>query len=173
VRTATVAASGPARPRRSSARPVRLERVDQPFGRRLNERREARSHCVEAKRRCERIAVAAVLSAVEREHARPNDLACGEAGIVDREARRVAQRPQREIAPCHEPAPQRGQPRHRLALAQPRVQRMRIELELVEAGGGADRRPALPRPTPCFIHALSLAVPGAAVRAQPATATLR
>jgi hypothetical protein len=37
--------------------------------------------------------------------------------MVDRERRRITHRLQREIAPRDEPAPQRWEPRHRLALA--------------------------------------------------------
>ena len=88
---------------------------------------------------------------VLREHARPHDLPRGETGIVDRERRRRAHRLQREIAPRDEPAAERGQPRHRLALAQPREQGMRIEVELLEACSSADRKRNPPTPN-LFIH---------------------
>jgi len=120
--------------------PIGLNRVDQPLRLRLDERGEALSHHVGAELCRERIAVAGVRGTVAREHARPHDPPGGETGIVDRERRRGAHRLQREIAPRDEPAPERGQPRHRLALAQPRGQRLRIEVELLEACSSAYRK---------------------------------
>ena len=121
---------GRQRPRELAAQlraPVRLDRVDQPLGRRLDDSREALAHRVEPERPRERVAVTAVLGAVEREHARPDDLAGREPGIVDREGRRS------RASPCSarsrrvtSQAAQRGEPRDRLALAQPREQRMRV-----------------------------------------------
>jgi len=87
--------------------PVRLDRVDQPLGLHPDERREALLHRVAAERPRERVAMAAVLGAVEREHARAHDLPGGETGIVDGEGRWVAHRLQGEIAPRDEPAPER------------------------------------------------------------------
>ena len=52
--------------------PGRLEGVDQPLGLRGDDGGEALAHRVEAERARERRAVAAVLGAVEREHARPD-----------------------------------------------------------------------------------------------------
>ena len=68
----------------------------------------------------------------------PDYLAGGEARIVDGERAGVAHGLQGEIAPGDEPAVERRQPRHRLALAQARQQRMRIGCELLEGGRRAD-----------------------------------
>src|SRR2546423_1907653 len=87
--------------------PVRFDRVDQPLGLLLDERRETPLHFVAAELTGERVTVTTVLGTVAREHAWANDLPCREPGIVDREGRRVAHRPQCEIAPSDEPAPQR------------------------------------------------------------------
>ena len=95
-------------------------------------------HRVEPERPRERIAVAAVLRAVEREHARADHPAGGEARVVDGERLRVAHHLQREVAPRDEPALERGQPRHRLPLAKARQQRMRVELQLGQGRGGAE-----------------------------------
>jgi hypothetical protein len=132
--------------------PVRLDRGDQPLGLGPDELRESLLHRVEAERPRERGAMAPVFGAVEREHARTDDLPGGETGIVDREGRWVAHRLQGEIAPGDEPAPERGEPGNRLALTQPREKRMRIELELLEAGGGANRERALPLASSGFTH---------------------
>jgi hypothetical protein len=89
--------------------------------------------------------VAGVLCPVEREHARAHDHAGGEAGIVDREGRVVPHRPKRELTARDEPAAESRQPGHGLALAQPREQGMRIQLELAEGDRGADRERGLAR----------------------------
>ena len=127
--------------------PRRLERVDEPVGLGRHRPREALADGLEAKRPHERIAVPGVLVAVEGEHARSHHPARGEARVVDREGGGVAHRPQREVAPGDEPCPERGQPRDRLVGAKPREQRVRIGLELLETGGGADRE-RVPPPIP-------------------------
>ena len=75
--------------------------------------------------------MAPVLVAVEREHARADDLCGREARVVDGERARIAHRLQHEIAPGDEPRVERRHPRDRLALAEPGEQR------------DADRAPAL------------------------------
>ena len=82
------AASGPAKARRSSAAPAgsmasisAVDLVGDDVG-------EALADGLQAKRPRERRAVALVLVAVEREHARPDDLPGREARVVDGERRR-------------------------------------------------------------------------------------
>ena len=85
-----------------------------------------------------------VLGAVEREHARADHLPGREARVVDGERLGVAHHLQREVAARDEPAVQRRQPRHRLALAQPGEQRMSVgrrqgldgDCDLLVIGGG-------------------------------------
>ena len=77
--------------------------------------------------------VAAVLLAVEREHAGADDLAGGEARVVDGERLRVPHHLHREVAAGDEPPVEHGQPRHRLLFAQAREHRMRVLLELFQA----------------------------------------
>jgi hypothetical protein len=88
----------------------RLQRVDQPLGLLGHQRREARMHRPTAKRASERVAVAAVLLAVAREHARANHAPRGEARVVDGERPRVAHHLHCEVVPRDEPALQGRQP---------------------------------------------------------------
>jgi hypothetical protein len=144
---------------------VGLDRVDQPLGLLRHLLREAGPHGGEAERAGEGVAMAAVVLAVEREHARTDDLAGGEPRVLDREGRRVAHHLQREVAPGDEPPVQRGQPGHGLSLAQQREQRVRIVLELRERSGGADREP--PVRAACRAHPRTNPSPGASARGAP------
>jgi hypothetical protein len=124
--------------------PVPLDRPDEALGLVADQRGEPVAHGLEAERRGERVAVAAVLGPVEREHARADDLAGREARVVDREGLRAAHHLHREIAARDEPAVEHSHPRHRFGLAQAREQRMRVRFELVEGdlGHAPDHRRA-------------------------------
>ena len=105
------AASGPAKARRSSAAPAGSNGVDQPVDLVGDHVGEALPDGLQAKRPRERRAVALVLVAVEREHARPDDPPGREPRVVDGERVGVAHDVQREVAAQDEPAAQRGHPR--------------------------------------------------------------
>ena len=85
----------------------------------------------------ERIAMAPVLVAVERQHARTDDLCRGEPGIVDREAGCIAHDLDAQVAASDQPAIEDRHPRDGLVLAQARQRRVRVGIELIER----DRRP--------------------------------
>ena len=91
---------------------VGLDGVDQPVDLGGDDLGEALAHRLQAKRARERRAVALVLVAVEREHARADDAPGREARVVDRERGRVAHDLQREVAAQDEPAAERRQPHH-------------------------------------------------------------
>ena len=67
----------------------------------------------------ERRPMATVLLTVEREHARPDDTAGGEARVVDREPLGVAHHLDRRVAADHHPRPEHRHPADRPVLAQP------------------------------------------------------
>ena len=125
----------------------RLDGVDQPLGLFAHHLREPIAHGGEPERARERFPVPPVLVAVEREHARPDHLAGGEARVVDGEGLRVPHHLHREITPRDEPPVEHGQPGHRLPLAQARQQRVRVVLELLQARVRADRKPHASRDT--------------------------
>ena len=112
--------------------PRRSDRVGEPLGLLGDDGAEARVHRRQPERRGERGAVARVLVAVEREHARPDDPRRGEARVVDREGRVGAQDRQREVAPRDQPGAERRDPCHRLARTQAREQRVRVRVERFE-----------------------------------------
>ena len=101
-------------------RPVRLDRVDQRVDLARDHGREALADGVEPERARERVTVAPMLLAVEREHARPDHLRGRETRVVDRVRLRVAHHLEDEVAPRHEPGVEHRHPRDRLALAQAR-----------------------------------------------------
>ena len=129
--------SGELAPQLGAAR--RRERVDQPVGLLGDRRAEALAHGVEPERPRERVAMALVRRALERQHARPDDLPGREARILDRERLRVAHHAHRQVAARHQPAVQRRQPGHRLVLAQAREHGVWIGLQLRERHRRADR----------------------------------
>ena len=118
---------------------VAFHEPDQPVDLPSHDGREPLVHRLEAKRPREGIAMAPVLLPVEREHARADDLSGREAWIVDREHDRVSHHLQGEVAAGHDPGLQRGDPRDRLVLPEPRERRVRVVLELLERDRGADR----------------------------------
>jgi hypothetical protein len=118
---------------------ARRDLLDQALRLRAHEVAEALPHRIAPERPRERAAMALVLVAVAREHAAAEHLAGAEARIVDRQRLRVAHRPQRQVPARDEPAAERRQPGHRLALPQAREQRMRIVLELLERRRRAER----------------------------------
>ena len=134
----TIAASGPASARRSSASPGAGERVDEPVRLGRDERGEPLPYRIEPERRREGVAVAPVLEPVEAEHARSHDLRGREARIVDGERLRVAHDLHGQVAPRHQPAVERRNPCDRLARPQPGQHGMRIPIELLERDGGAE-----------------------------------
>ena len=161
------AASGPASSRRSSASPAGAIASSSRSVSSAHRRGEALAHGVEPERPGERRAVAPVLGAVEREHARPDDLAGGEARVVDGERLGVAHHLHGEVAPRDEPAAERGQPGDRLVLAQPREQRVRVGLELGERAAAPDRerrRARVRSRESCGAAALGARAHGAAVQ---------
>ena len=97
-----------------SARPARRRRSAARSPRRPSAVKRSRT-ASSRNGRGERRAVAAVLGAVEREHARPDDAAGREARVVDRERLRRVHHLHREVAPRDEPAVEHRHPRHRLA----------------------------------------------------------
>ena len=96
----------------------------------LDRRRCSGLHLGLAKAPGERVAMASVLVAVERQHARPDDLCGGEARIVDREAGGVAHDLDAQVPARDQPAVEDGQPRDRLTLAEARERGVRIHVEL-------------------------------------------
>ena len=97
---------------------------------------------------------------VQGQHARPDHPGGGEPRVVDGEGRAVAQYPQRQIPPGHQPSVERGKPGNGLLLAQPGQQRMRIALKIGQghglaewegaaaAAGSAGRRSGMPGTLP-------------------------
>ena len=100
--------------------------------------REPRGHLRLVECRRERVAVPAVLRAIEREHARPDDLRRGEARIVDGEAISVAHDLDAQVPPRDQPAAEDGQPRDRLDRTELREQLVRPPGERVERDGRAE-----------------------------------
>src|SRR5581483_1208100 len=125
--------------------PVQRGRDEQPLRLVRDDAREPRPHGVEAERAREGRAVAGVLAAVEREHARADDLRRREAGVVDGEGVRPAHHLQGEVPPRHEPGSERRQPGDGLVRAQPRQHRVRVAVELVGRRRRAERELALAR----------------------------
>ena len=119
--------------------PGRLERVDETVGLGCDDRLELSPHLVETEAPRERISMPVVLGPVGREHAPSHDLTRREARIVDGERLGVAHHLEREVSPGDHPSVERREPRHRLALAQAREQRVRVGLELLERRRRAER----------------------------------
>ena len=120
------AASGPAKARRSSASPSgSMASISRSTSAATTSVKRSRDG-LQAKRARERRAVALVLVAVEREHARADDAPGREARVVDREGGRVAHDLQREVAAQDEPAAEGRQPHHGRALAQAGEQGMSV-----------------------------------------------
>ena len=131
----------------------RRDPVEQPLAQLLDHVREAIPDGREAEGAGERAPVPSVLRAVEREHARADDLSRREARVVDRVGIGVAHHLEHQVAARHEPAVEHGQPGDRLALAQPVEQRMRARPFEV----GDRRRRADRERRGSFVHAGSLA----------------
>ena len=100
----------PASVRRSAAAPSVVDEAGPPRG---HERPEAARHRPLAELGDVRVAMAAVLGTVGREHARPDDACRREAGIVDGERHRIAQHLDGRRPPGDEPAADGRDPRHR------------------------------------------------------------
>ena len=79
-----------------------------------------------------------MVCAVEREHARADDLPGRETGIVHGECVGIAHHLEREVAPRDEPTIQRRQPRDRLPFAEAGEERVRVSLELRDRRGGTE-----------------------------------
>ena len=99
---------------------VRRQGFDQPACLELDGVGVAVGHLGLAQAPGERIAVASVLVAVERQHARTDDLRRGEPGIVDREAGCVAHHLDAQVPARDQPAVEDRHPRDGLVLAQAR-----------------------------------------------------
>ena len=80
-----------------------------------------------------------MLSAVEGQHARADNLRGREPGVVDREAAGITHRLEGEIAARHDPPTQHRHPRHRFAFAQPRQNGVWVAFEIFERDGSTDR----------------------------------
>ena len=92
----------------------RRELVDEPLRLDVYDIGEPLANGQRPERRGKRCPVARVRVAIEAEHARPDHATRREARVVDGVARRIADHLQRERVTGHQPAVERGDPRHRL-----------------------------------------------------------
>src|ERR1035438_6448550 len=96
-----------------------LHRGHQAAGPGLDEGRHPGPHLRVAEAAGERAAMAGVLGAIEREHARADHPGGREPRVIHGEYRHVAHDAQRQVAAGDQPAAESGQPRHGLALPEP------------------------------------------------------
>ena len=80
----------------------------------------------------ERIAMAAVFWAIERQHARPHHLGSREAGIIDGEGFGIPHHFDAQVTTGHQPATESGHPRNRLGFPQPGEMGVRVAMKLLE-----------------------------------------
>ncbi len=100
----------PAELRSKIGRPPCGDPLEQALALGLDELREPLVHRPQTEGARERRPMSLVLRAVERQHARPDDLRRREARVVDGEGLRVAHHGEREVASRHEPPVERRQP---------------------------------------------------------------
>ena len=124
---------------------VRRQGFDQPACLELDGVGVAVGHLGLAQPPGERIAMAPMLVAVERQHARTDDLCRGEPRIVDREAGCVAHDLDAQVPARDQPAVEDRHPRDGLVLAQARQRRVRVRVQLIERQRRPEREATLDR----------------------------
>jgi len=109
---------------------VWLDSADQAFGLGAAERVEPGVDLLRPEGAGKRGPVAGVPRAVQREHARPDDLGRGEPGIIDGERPRVPQHLDGHVIPGDQPGPEDRHPANRGGGPQPGQHRMRVRLQV-------------------------------------------
>ena len=132
-------ASGPARSRRTSARPGRRKVGDQPASLGITGGGEPFSSIGAEERPGKRVAVAAMLLAVERQHARPDDLGRREPRVVDGEPAGVAHDLDAEVPPGDQPAIEHRDPGDWLGSRRRARSVVRPAIQLLERHGCSER----------------------------------